>query len=75
VSDLKRVFEGWEFELVDARGHSSGLITGWSTRSFVFSNFMSVALGLGMVLFSKEIDKEVMVLNLYGSMGQTQIEF
>ena len=31
-SMMEKLFPGWEFEGVDARGRSGGLVTGWRTR-------------------------------------------
>jgi hypothetical protein len=43
-----------------------GPISGLMKRSFKCTNIFSFDLGLGTILHAQEIDKEVIVLNLYG---------
>jgi len=63
---LENLFPGWEFEGVDARGRSGGLVTGWRTRECKCINIFGFEAGIGVKLFSQELGKALTVINIYG---------
>ena len=52
LGTLESLLGGWVFICVDARSGSRGLITGWNSRSFYYSNSWSIDSGLGLELHS-----------------------
>jgi hypothetical protein len=66
VSELEKMFGGWEFMYLDSRARSGGLVSGWKGRSLSLSNCWSFGLGLGIVLYSQDLGKELKILNIYG---------
>jgi hypothetical protein len=62
---LEKLFVGWEFLFLDAKGRSRGLITTNRSRAFMCINCWSFELGLGVDLYSQGLEKEVVVLNIY----------
>jgi hypothetical protein len=56
----------WEFLFLDAKGRSRGLITTIRSRSFMCTNCWSFDSGLGVDLYSQGMEKEVVVLKIYG---------
>jgi hypothetical protein len=60
-----KLFSRWKFSFIDVHGHSRGLITRWFAHSFYNSNMLYCDLGLGIVLYSQDLGKEIIVMNLY----------
>jgi hypothetical protein len=57
VVDLGKLLGEWNFEYIDARGHSCGLIIGCFSQSPLFTNSMSCDLGLRTFLYSQELGR------------------
>jgi hypothetical protein len=64
--DLGKMLEDWEFISIDSVGHYGGLVTGRGRRFLKCSNALSFDSRLGVVLYSRDLGKEFIVLNIYG---------
>jgi hypothetical protein len=57
--------EDWSFSSLDVGGQSSGLVIGWGPH-FVALTTLVIRSGIKVNLFDKELDKELIIINLYG---------
>jgi hypothetical protein len=65
IQDLSKLLKGWEFNFVDALGHSGGLVTDWKINIFSLTNYWGFDLGLGVSHHSPKLGKEINYLNIY----------
>ena len=67
---VKEVLEswlpGWVFEAVDAVGRSGGLAIGWLTSQIRCESIWGFHVGIGIEVYSRDIDIVFFVVNIYG---------
>ena len=57
---------GWAFEAVDAAGKSRGVAIGWMSTMIRCENFWGFHGGIGIEVYSRDIDRVFSVVNIYG---------
>lgn len=60
-----KIFPGWEVSVMDALGHSGGLLCCWNPSSRDFRSY-STSAGILLTGCVRHIDEELMILNIYG---------
>ena len=63
---LSRILLGWDVLVLDAKGRSSGLATGWKMTTCRLVNSWGVSSCLGVDLFSQGLNLEFRLVNIYG---------
>ena len=71
---LESWFPGWAFEAVDAAGRLGGVAIGWLTSMIRCDNFWGFRAGIGVEVYSRDIDRVFFVVNIYGPY-QEQLPF
>jgi hypothetical protein len=66
VSTLESLLPGWSFVVVDAKGCSGGLATGWRLKSCKCERIWGFESGLGLNMFSAELGHPLLLINIYG---------
>ena len=66
VASLESILPGWSFAVVDAKGRSGGLATGWSLKSCKCDRIWCFESGLGLNMFSTELGRSLLLINIYG---------
>jgi exonuclease III len=66
VSTLESLLPGWSFAVVDAKGCSRGLATGWRLKSCKCDRIWGFESGLGLNMFSAELGRPLLLINIYG---------
>ena len=65
ITNIKSLFQDWDFIDLEALGQSRGLVTGWHRNSFLLLNSWGMSYTLGFSLFSREIGKCIQFINMY----------
>lgn len=71
---LEGLLGGWYFICLDASGHSSSLVIGWSNKLIKLINSWRLIIGLFLKFFSEELGRHFYLLNVYGT-NHNQIYF
>jgi exonuclease III len=66
VASLESLLPGWSFAVVDAKGRSGGLATGWSLKRCNCERIWGFESGIGLNIFSVELGRSLMLVNIYG---------
>lgn len=72
-SALEVLLLGWTFEVVDAKGHSGGLATRWSSRNCICTNYLGVELGLGVEIFGGDLNFSLGEAEIWGRKVSTDL--
>jgi exonuclease III len=65
IRSLEALLLGWSFVVLDARGHSGGLAMGWRLKRSRCDNAWGFDSGLRLLLFSAELGRTVVLINVY----------
>lgn len=66
VRVLESLLPGWKFVVLDARGRSGGLASGWRVSSCRCVCSWGISSGVGLEVWDAELEKTVTILNIYG---------
>jgi hypothetical protein len=73
VKSLETLLPGWSFAAVDARGRSGGLATGWRKRSCKVESVWGFVSGIGLIISSTDLGRNLTIINIYGPHQDHQI--
>jgi hypothetical protein len=63
---LSLLLPDWSFITLDSIGRSGGLAIGWNCRTIKVLNHWGFESGLGITVFSKELEDPLNIVNIYG---------
>lgn len=63
---LNSRLSGWTFHALDVSGHSGGVAVGFKNRSIVLKNIWGGRGFLGSDIYSKDVEDEMRIINVYG---------